>query len=110
MSNRTAEIDAAYAAATPGLGAGHALEAKLIGPAAYAARLSAARDAVNDAGLDAEIDKFAVLGNALAIHDVEFDLLEGRSHLVLDHLDAGLVAGDFLAVLDGTDAADVETD
>jgi hypothetical protein len=55
MSNRTAEIDAAYAAATPGLGAGHALEAKLIGPAAYAARLSAARDAVNDAGLDAAI-------------------------------------------------------
>jgi Xaa-Pro aminopeptidase len=53
MSNRSAEITAAYDAATPGLGAGHALEAKLIGPAAYAARLSAARDAVNDAGLDA---------------------------------------------------------
>ena len=53
MSNRSAEISAAYDAATPGLGAGHALEAKLIGPAAYAARLSAARDAVNDAGLDA---------------------------------------------------------
>ena len=53
MSNRSAEIEAAYAAATPGLGAGHALEARLIGPAAYAARLAAARDAVNDAGLDA---------------------------------------------------------
>jgi len=37
MSNRSAEITAAYDAATPGLGAGHALEAKLIGPAAYAA-------------------------------------------------------------------------
>jgi len=28
MSNRSAEITAAYDAATPGLGAGHALEAK----------------------------------------------------------------------------------
>ena len=53
MSDRSAEISAAYAAALPSLGAGHALEARLIGPAAYAARLSAARDAVNDAGLDA---------------------------------------------------------
>jgi len=50
MNDRSAEIEAAYAAATPGLGAGHALEARLIGPAAYAARLAAARDAVNDAG------------------------------------------------------------
>jgi hypothetical protein len=60
MSNRSAEITAAYDAATPGLGAGHALEAKLIGPAAYAARLSAARDAVNDAGLDAVLPTCAI--------------------------------------------------
>ena len=39
---------------------------------------------------------------------VEFDLLEGRRDLVLDHLDAGLVADDLLAVLDGADAADIE--
>ena len=58
MSDRAAEISAAYAATTPGLGAGHALEARLIGPAAYAARLVAARDAVNDAGADAALIGF----------------------------------------------------
>ena len=40
-----AEIAAAYDAATPALGAGHALEARLIGAGAYARRLAAARDA-----------------------------------------------------------------
>jgi hypothetical protein len=59
-------------------------------------------------GLDAEIDQFAGLGDALAIHDVELDLLEGRRHLVLDHLDPGLVADHLVAVLDRADAADVE--
>ncbi|MFM8177262.1 MAG: aminopeptidase P family N-terminal domain-containing protein, partial [Candidatus Limnocylindrus sp.] len=58
MSDRSTEISAAYDAATPGLGAGHALEARLIGPAAYAARLAAAQDAVNDAGLDAALIGF----------------------------------------------------
>jgi len=53
MSSQSPEITAAYDAAQPGLGAGHALEARLIGPDAYARRLAAARDAVNDAGLDA---------------------------------------------------------
>src|SRR5271155_5561805 len=33
----------------------------------------------DDAGFDAEIDQFAGLGDAFAIHDVEFDLLERRS-------------------------------
>src|ERR1700684_3223299 len=64
----------------------------------------------HDAGLDAEIDQFAVLGDALAIHDVEFDLLERRRQLVLDHLYAGLVADHLVALLDGADAADVEAD
>ena len=64
----------------------------------------------DDAGLDAEIDQFADLGNALAIHDVELDLLERRRDLVLDDLDAGLVADDLLAILDRADAADVEAD
>src|ERR1700733_5432770 len=40
---------------------------------------------LDHAGLDAEIDQFADLGDALAIHDVELDLLEGRRDLVLDH-------------------------
>jgi hypothetical protein len=48
------------------------------------------------------------LGDALAVHDVELDLLERRRHLVLDHLDAGLVADHLVALLDRADAADVE--
>src|SRR5262249_5607491 len=59
-------------------------------------------------GFDAEIDQFAGLGDALAVHDVEFDLLERRRELVLDHFDAGLIADYFVAFLDRTDAADVE--
>src|SRR5260221_2812072 len=59
-------------------------------------------------GLDAEIDELAALGDALAVHDVEIDDLEGRRHLVLDHLDPRLVAGDLLALLDRADAANVE--
>src|SRR5262245_22150758 len=46
---------------------------------------------LDHAGLDAEIENLAALGDALAVHDVEFDLLERRRQLVLDHLDAGLV-------------------
>ena len=63
---------------------------------------------LDHAGLDAKIDQFAGLRDALAIHDVEFDLLERRRHLVLDHLHAGLVADDLVAFLDRADAADVE--
>src|SRR6185437_5752024 len=33
---------------------------------------------LDDAGIDAEIDELAALGDALAVHDVEFDDLEGR--------------------------------
>src|SRR5262245_66497354 len=62
----------------------------------------------DNAGLDAQIDQLADLGDTLAVHDVEFDLLERRRHLVLDDLDAGFVADDLLAVLDLADAADVE--
>src|SRR5207253_6834775 len=62
----------------------------------------------HDAGLDAEIEDLAHLGDALAIHDVEFDLLEWRRQLVLHHFDAGLVAHHLVALLDRADAADVE--
>src|SRR5580700_8118129 len=65
---------------------------------------------LHDAGLDAEIDQFAVLGDALPIHDVELDLLERRRQLVLDHFYAGLVADHLVALLDGADAADIEAD
>src|SRR3546814_2997719 len=61
-------------------------------------------------GLDAEIEDLADLGNALPVHDVEFDLLERRRDLVLDHFDAGGVADDLVAVLDLAGAADLEAD
>src|SRR5262245_5374330 len=60
------------------------------------------------ARLDAEIDQLAALRHAFAIHDIELDLLERRSELVLDHLDAGLVADHLVALLDRADPADVE--
>src|SRR5262249_59121980 len=65
---------------------------------------------LDDPGLDPEIDQFSRLGDALAIHDVEFDLFERGRYLVLDHLHACLVADHLLALLDGADAADVEAD
>ena len=49
------------------------------------------------------------LRHAFAVHDVELDLLERRRELVLDHLDAGLVADHLVALLDRADPADVET-
>src|SRR5580698_10865197 len=64
----------------------------------------------DDAGLDAEIDQFAVLGHAFAIHDVELDLLERRRQLVLDHFYARLIPDHLVAFLDGADAADIEAD
>src|SRR5690606_36470507 len=63
----------------------------------------------DETGLDAEIDQFTGLRHALAIHDVELDLLERRCNLVLHHLDAGLVADDLVAILYRADAADIET-
>src|SRR5207237_3413403 len=65
---------------------------------------------LDDAGLHPEIDQLAAFRDALAIHDVEIDDLEWRRHLVLDHLDPGLVADHLVAVLDRADAADVEPD
>ena len=65
---------------------------------------------LDDAGLDAEVEDFADLGHAFAVHDVEFDLLERRRDLVLDDLHAGRIADDIVAILDLAGAADVETD
>ena len=61
-------------------------------------------------GFDTKIDDFTHLGNALAIHDVELNLLERWGHLVLHHLHARGVAHHFVAVLDLAGAANVETD
>src|SRR5260370_1027312 len=63
---------------------------------------------LDNPGFHAEIHQFARLGNALAVHDVELDLLEWRCDLVLDDLHARLVADDIVALLDLADAADVE--
>src|SRR6202022_3919160 len=63
-----------------------------------------------NSGFYAEIDKFAGLGDALAVHDVELDLLEGRRHLVLDHFHTRLYADNLVAILDCADAPDVEAD
>src|SRR5262245_33245392 len=56
----------------------------------------------------ADIDDFAVAGDAGAVQDLELRFAERRRDLVLHDLDAGLVADDFLAVLEGADAADVQ--
>src|SRR5690606_23342337 len=49
---------------------------------------------LDHAGLHAQIENFADLGNALAIHDVELDLLERGRDLILHHLHARRVADD----------------
>src|SRR5678816_3719022 len=63
---------------------------------------------VDDLVVAAHVDQFALTADALAVEDLGDDLLERRRELVLDDLDARLVADDFLALLDRADAADVE--
>src|SRR6185312_2966012 len=65
---------------------------------------------LDDALRGAELDDFALAGDPLAVHDLEFSLAERRRHLVLHNFDARHVADDLVAVLDGADAADVEAD
>mmetsp|Transcript_23399 Transcript_23399/g.40935 ORF Transcript_23399/g.40935 Transcript_23399/m.40935 type:complete len:271 (+) Transcript_23399:3463-4275(+) len=64
----------------------------------------------NHAGLDTQIQQLAHLRDAFAIHDVKLNLFEGRRHLVLDHFDARGVAHHFVAILERSDAADIQTD
>src|SRR6202050_1566156 len=63
---------------------------------------------VDDSLRGADLDDLAFARDAGAIHDLELSFAKWRRHLVLDDLDTCLVADHFLAVLDGTDAADVE--
>src|SRR5688572_26395611 len=56
----------------------------------------------------ANVDDLAVAGDAGPVKDLELGFAERRRYLVLDDLDAGLVADDFLAVLQRADAADVQ--
>src|SRR5829696_10528782 len=55
---------------------------------------------LDHAGLHPEVDELADLGDALAEHDVELDLLEWRRDLVLHHLDPDLVADRLVALLE----------
>ena len=64
---------------------------------------------LDDAFLNAEVDDLAVAVDAFAVEDLELRLAERRRDLVLHHLDAGFVADHLVAVLDGADAADVQT-
>src|SRR5690606_1661132 len=64
---------------------------------------------LDDTGGNAHIDEFTGFGDTFTVHNVEFDLTEGRGHLVFDDFDAGLVAHDFLTLLDRADAADIKT-
>ena len=63
---------------------------------------------LDDIELRAQIEDLALAGDAFAIKDVEARLLERRRNLVLDDLDFGLGADHFLALLDRSDAPDVE--
>jgi len=108
MSHQQDEIAAAYAAAEPALGAGLALEARLVGPAAYARRLSAARDAVRDANLDAVLLGFGadmryLTGySAPALERLTMLVVpaHGSPSLIVPRLEAGM-AGDAAAMRGG---------
>src|SRR5665213_1133193 len=63
---------------------------------------------VDNALLAAQVDDLALAGDADAVHDFELGLAERRGDLVLDHLHAGHVADHFFAILDRTDAPDVQ--
>src|SRR5690606_24118674 len=63
---------------------------------------------LDNTDLDPKVDELTRLGDALAVHDVELDLLERRRHLVLDDLDPRLIADRLVAFLDLADAANVE--
>src|SRR5688500_14802885 len=49
---------------------------------------------LDDLPLDGEIEQVAFARDALAVHHVELRFAEGRSDLVLHHLDAGAAADD----------------
>lgn len=65
---------------------------------------------LDDGHVDGHVEQRALTADALAVHDVEFGLTERWRHLVLHDLDAGAVSDDLRTILDGFDAADVETD
>src|SRR3546814_19157538 len=63
----------------------------------------------HEPGLHAQVQDFADLGDAFAIHDVELHLLERRSDLVLHHLHPRGVAYNPVAVLSLPGATNSQT-
>lgn len=66
---------------------------------------------MDDIIFDGEVEYFADLGYALAVHDIELSLFEGRSDFILDYLSPcaradELVAGAFELLY----LADIDTD
>ena len=62
----------------------------------------------HDAGFDTHVNDRAFARNALAVDDVEFSLLERRSHLVLDHLGARTVSDRRTRFLESFDATHID--
>src|SRR6266545_883003 len=64
---------------------------------------------LDDLPIDGEIEQVPFLRDPLAVHHVELRFAERRRDLVLDDLHPRAAADDDVAVLDGADAADVDT-
>ena len=62
---------------------------------------------LDKAKLQAHVHQLADLGDALAVHNIELGLLEGRCDLVLDHLGAGAAADEGGAVFQMFHPADL---
>ena len=65
---------------------------------------------LDNTGLDAHVDDFALAADALTVDDVKLGLAERWGDLVLDNLDPGLGTQDAFAILDVCQASDVEPD
>ena len=64
----------------------------------------------NDFELGGEVEDITGFGDAFVEHDIELGSAEGRRDFILNHLDAGAIADDFVANFDGLNAAHIETD
>src|SRR5699024_2627555 len=65
---------------------------------------------LHDAMVNRQVDDGGFPGYTLTVDDVELGDLERWGHLVLDDLGTGAVADRILTVLEGLDAADINTD
>ena len=64
---------------------------------------------LTDAFDDGQVQQVAAPRNAFVEHDVELGLLEWRGDLVLDHLAAHVVANGLVAIFDGTNTPNINT-